>query len=258
MGAVVARAASRGAGDTAAKPRRRARGSLSQEEILDGAYRVVAEEGLMALSMPALARELKAGVTSIYWYFRSKEDLLAALAERVVQEVYSRLPPVGDGRWDEEIERYFSAFRQELRRMPVYLELFSIRPRFIVTRPHVFETVSRRLEDEIGVLVELGIPADEAAHLYTACSVYTRGFVMLEHGFESEERNDPALATVLGEAVLRLDPARYPILTQLRDFRPMVLDEDQFQRGLRLLIDGVRVKVETSAARGTPARRQRS
>ena len=229
------------------KPGRRARGSLSQEEILDGAYRVVAEEGLMALSMPALARELKAGVTSIYWYFRSKDDLLVALAERVVEEVYSRLPPVGDGPWEEEMERYFSAFRQELRRMPVYLELFSLRPRFIVSRPQVFEIVSRRLEDEIGVFVKLGVPAPEAAYLYTSCSVYTRGFVMLEHGFERElEGGDPALTNVFGDTVNRLDPAQYPVLSQLTDFKPMVLDEDQFQRGLQLLIAGIRATLEAT------------
>ena len=55
---------------------RRQRGSLSEEEILDGAHALIARGGLDALSMPALARELAAGVTSIYWYFRNKEELL--------------------------------------------------------------------------------------------------------------------------------------------------------------------------------------
>ncbi|MEW6471504.1 MAG: TetR/AcrR family transcriptional regulator [Actinomycetota bacterium] len=257
----MARAAATGqakATKAPAKPVRRARGSLSQEEILDGAYRVVAEEGLMALSMPALARELRAGVTSIYWYFRSKDDLLVALAERVVQEVYSRMPPVGDGPWDEELVRYFSAFRRELRRMPVFLQLFSMRPRFIATRPHVFETLSRRLEDEVGVFVKLGLPPVEAARLYTACSVYTRGFVMLEHGYESElAAGDPAVLTnVVGDAVNRLDPAHYPVLSQLPDFAPFTLDDEQFAGGLQLLIAGIRSTAEAVAARPAPRRKR--
>jgi AcrR family transcriptional regulator len=42
--------------------------------------------------MPVLARELGSGVTSIYWYCRSKDELVVALAERVEQQLYARLP----------------------------------------------------------------------------------------------------------------------------------------------------------------------
>src|SRR5688500_15655618 len=121
---------------------RRARGSLSQDEILDAAYELVEHEGLRALSMPILARHLKAGVTSIYWYFRSKDELVMAIAERVAEDMYGRLPPVGDGPWDEELVRYFTAFREELRRAPIYLELFAARPRFVFSRPRVSTLVS--------------------------------------------------------------------------------------------------------------------
>ncbi len=36
------------------------------------------------LSMPQLARHLDVGVTSIYWYFRRKDELLDAMTERVL------------------------------------------------------------------------------------------------------------------------------------------------------------------------------
>src|SRR2546429_4120091 len=99
---------------------RRARGSLSAETILDAAEQIVDRDGLHALSMPALARELGSGVTSIYWYFRSKDELVVALADRVEQHLYARLPPVGDGPWDDELVAYFSAYRDLMHRTPVY------------------------------------------------------------------------------------------------------------------------------------------
>ena len=68
-------------GEGGARPRR-ARGSLSREEILAAAYELVEHDGLDALSMPALGRAVGAGVTSIYWYFRNKDDLLVAWPNR--------------------------------------------------------------------------------------------------------------------------------------------------------------------------------
>ena len=64
--------------------------------------------------MPALGRAVGAGVTSIYWYFRNKDDLLVALAEQVTADMYLRWTGLGDGPWDEELRRSFIAFRDEL------------------------------------------------------------------------------------------------------------------------------------------------
>ena len=161
---------------------RRARGSLSREEILAAAYELVEHDGLDALSMPALGRTVGAGVTSIYWYFRNKDDLLVALAEQVTADMYLRWTGLGDGPWDEELRRSFIAFREELTRVPVYLELFSLRPRFVLSRPSIFPSVMRRLEADLSKLVAVGLTPIEAAHAYSCCSVYVRGFVKLEQG----------------------------------------------------------------------------
>ena len=91
--------------------RRRPRGSLSREEILRGTLVVLERDGLDGLSMPALAKQLGAGVTSIYWYFRTKDDLMSAVAESVTNEVAKQLPIVGTDPWNEELVRYFVAFR---------------------------------------------------------------------------------------------------------------------------------------------------
>jgi AcrR family transcriptional regulator len=94
-----------------AKPARRARGSMSAAEILDTAKRLIERDGIRRLSMPLLAKELGSGVTSIYWYFRSKDDLLEALTAEVLRDMHRQLPPVGDGPWEDELLAYFVAFR---------------------------------------------------------------------------------------------------------------------------------------------------
>ncbi|HEY3844373.1 MAG TPA: TetR/AcrR family transcriptional regulator [Acidimicrobiales bacterium] len=215
---------------------RRARGSLSRKEILDGAQELVEAQGLQQLSMPALAKHLKSGVTSIYWYFRSKDDLLEALTERVTKEMYLKLPPIGDGAWDDELVDYFTAFRSLLERMPIYREVFAYRARLLFTRSAFAPAIFRRLDDGLSLFMRAGLSAEQAAEVFNACSNFTRGFVILEHGLESETV-DPATT----ERLHHLDPSKFPTLGQFEDFeRVMWLDDSQFQFGLRLLIAGIR------------------
>ena len=54
--------------------RQRERGSISVDEILKGAFEVATDVPIDRLSMPLLARHLDVGVTSIYWYFRKKNE----------------------------------------------------------------------------------------------------------------------------------------------------------------------------------------
>ena len=61
--------------------KRRDRGSISADEILKGAFDVAAQVSIDNLSMPVLAKHLDVGVTSIYWYFRRKDDLLDAMTD---------------------------------------------------------------------------------------------------------------------------------------------------------------------------------
>ena len=68
----------------AKRRQRRERGSISVDEILNGAFEVAAEVSIDNLSMPLLTRHLDAGVTSIYWYFRKKGELLDAMTDRAL------------------------------------------------------------------------------------------------------------------------------------------------------------------------------
>jgi AcrR family transcriptional regulator len=224
---------------------RRARGSLSREEILAAAYELVEHDGLDALSMPALGRTVGAGVTSIYWYFRNKDDLLVALAEQVTADMYLRWTGLGDGPWDEELRRSFISFRDELTRVPVYLELFSLRPRFVLSRPSIFPSVMRRLESDLSKLVAVGLTPTEAAHAYSCCSVYVRGFVKLEQGQRGAPEELEALHAGLVDTVEHLDTAAFPVLTLLGDIEPMTdLSDDAFIRGLDLVISGIQSVVD--------------
>lgn len=228
---------------------------MSREEILEAAYQLVEHDGLGALSMPALSRQVGAGVTSIYWYFRNKDELLVALAERVTADVYRRWKPMGNGRLDAELRTSFTAFRTELSRVPVYLELFSLRPRFVIVQPGIFPVVMDRLEADVARLVVAGLSPLDAAHAHIACTAYVRGFVMLERGFRHEpSEQDEAVRAGIADAVGHLDAAAFPVLSLLGDLEPMTaLNDETFHMGLDLLMVGIETLLGEHAGSGSPA-----
>ncbi|MDZ7708303.1 MAG: TetR/AcrR family transcriptional regulator [Trueperaceae bacterium] len=92
-----------------------ARPALSTERVLREALRLADEEGLGAVSMRRLGRELGAGAMSLYHYFASKEELLDAMIDVVFEEI--ELPPEETG-WQSAIRRRAVSARQVLARHP--------------------------------------------------------------------------------------------------------------------------------------------
>jgi len=84
--------------DRGARPPGRGQG-LSRDEIVRAAITLADAEGLEAISMRRLARELRAGAMSLYWHVGSKEELLEAMRDALESEV--EIPePSGDWRAD--------------------------------------------------------------------------------------------------------------------------------------------------------------
>ena len=93
---------------------RRPRGSLSPEVILDAAE-AVAEQGFDALSMRAVAGRLEAVPMALYNHFATKEQLVAALLDRVLSRFE---PPPTTGDWVEDLRAFARAHRTLLAAHP--------------------------------------------------------------------------------------------------------------------------------------------
>jgi AcrR family transcriptional regulator len=99
------------------QPPRRDRG-LSRAEIVGVAVAVADAEGPEAISMRRIARELGAGVMSLYWYVGSKEELLDLMLESIEAEI--EVPePSGDWRSDLGTFAHRTRAGMELLDLPV-------------------------------------------------------------------------------------------------------------------------------------------
>ena len=92
---------------------------VSRDEIIDAAVSLLAAGGLPALGMRAIASAVGVQQSALYWHFDNKQELLGAVADRVVEPV----APPHRGNWAESIEVDAVALRTELLRYPDGAEL---------------------------------------------------------------------------------------------------------------------------------------
>ncbi len=231
--------------------RRRARGSLSAEEILEATEQLIERDGLDGLSMPALARELGCGVTSIYWYFRSRDELLEAVVDRVTPRVLTTLPPVGDGPWDEELVIFYTAFRDLVRRRPLYLEVMAHSTRTTYGTSRMGRAVLRRIDEGLSLLTLAGFTPDDAARILVTVSNYAIGYVLWERGLAA----DGDRRAWVNAGIARVPAGEVPVLSQVHDYGAIdAVGDEQFRTGLRLLVQGIRRELEAPDITAVPDR----
>jgi AcrR family transcriptional regulator len=221
------------AGPHRAARQRRQRGSINPDEIIAGAFEVARRVSLDQLSMPALAEHLGVGVTSIYWYFRKKEDLLNAMTDVAVDEYIRALPPLPEDRpWQDVVAEYFRVARDAHREDQILSDLLLIRTstytRYATRRLFgVEESVIRRL-------VSAGFTTENAFRIFNAASVYTRGMIIHDRILRLSD------TPTLDDRQRRIaDWSEMPLLGSLVDRYPLAgtTDED-FAFGMARLITG--------------------
>ena len=89
----------------------------SRDDFLDAAIRIVDAEGLEALTLRRLGLDVGVSYTAVYTYFKTREDLIAALVDRISEEIIAGIAPSGDSARDQLIAIAMSS-RRALARHP--------------------------------------------------------------------------------------------------------------------------------------------
>ncbi|MCU1533391.1 MAG: TetR family transcriptional regulator [Arthrobacter sp.] len=220
--------------------KRRARGSISAEEILLGAYELASDESLDALSMPRLAQRLDVGVTSIYWYFRSKEELLDTMTERAMVEFDHSFELAQDLPWDGYLKTYFRQFREVFRSNGLLCDLIVMRTGSLT--PDATLVAAQRIDQVLGVLVRAGFTPDAAMYAYSALSVFVRGHLFLERRWVASERPD-----LTAQSAFSNTPGLSVINGLSRSHTMSMTSDDDFEFGLENSIRGLRLLLDEEA-----------
>jgi AcrR family transcriptional regulator len=157
--------------------RRRERGSISVDEIINGAFEMAAQVSIDNLSIPQLARHLDVGVTSIYWYFRKKHELLDAMTDRALEQYEFTVPDIDASNWRGSLRDHAQAMRRQFLGDPVLCDLVLIRGHYGMPALH---GALHEIERPVAALVEAGLTPEQAVETYGAISVHSRGSVVLQ------------------------------------------------------------------------------
>jgi AcrR family transcriptional regulator len=182
------------------------------------------EEGLDAVSMRRLARELQAGAMSLYHYFENRDELLELMIDTVAAEmVVPELP----GEWRPAIEAVAHHSREMFRTHPWVLPIFQDVP---VVTPNLL----RHIEQTARAVSTLsGVSPQLLAALTSAVDDFTIGFTLRELG--GEERRGRSWATP--ELRYLLESGEFPLVSLfVASGSPMPAPD--FAQGLNWLLDG--------------------
>src|ERR1700737_16836 len=199
----------------AQRRRRRERGSISVDEIINGAFEVAAEVSIDNLSMPLLARHLDVGVTSIYWYFRKKNELLDAMTDRALAQYEFTVPCIDASNWRASLRNHARTMRMRFLDDPILCDLVLIRGHYGAGAVH---GALQEIEQPVAALVEAGLTPQQAVDTYGAISGPTRGSVVLQRlgkhtvagrgsGFADDIDFDYILDSILDNAAHLVSPS---------------------------------------------------
>ena len=184
------------------------------------------------LSMPLLAKHLDVGVTSIYWYFRKKDDLLNAMTDRALDQFDFSIPDIDAGNWRECLRNHALDIRQRFLADPIVCDLILIRAAYGRRAAH---DAIMKLEQPVAALAEAGLPPEHAFNTYSAISVHIRGSVVLER------LQDKMLGVVSsrGDEERVIDAATMPFIATLvgHGHRIAVANHINFEYTLDCILD---------------------
>jgi AcrR family transcriptional regulator len=198
--------------------------ALTRDAVVDEAAKLVAEDGYEGLNMRALAERLDVAPMTLYRHVQTKEDLLGALADRMLEQI--ELPDAGSAPWQDEVVTVFRSMHSLCLAHPELAE--------IAARQRVAGRAAYRgAEAVLAALRRGGIHGEAAAAAFAGLVAFTLGFVLQQIHSSSPEALGRRLALLEG-----LPAEEYPEVKALGTGF-LVRDSDRaFEEGLQALLAG--------------------
>jgi TetR/AcrR family tetracycline transcriptional repressor len=207
------------------------RGSLTPELIVKESLKLLDDKGLDGFSMPKLGRALGADPTAVYRHFASKDDLVLAIADQLIDDAMAGLAP--HACWVDTVTDIVRRIRRTYCDHPAAASLAACRTTQRPAEMRIADTL-------IGAILDAGFEGRTAARVYRAIADFALAGAGGEAAFLALEtrlqENDRAAWTRAYRAV---DPVEHPHIWQLREELPAVTDDHVFQTILSLVIGGL-------------------
>jgi AcrR family transcriptional regulator len=216
----------------------RHREPLTRDRIIEAALRVMDAEGLEAVTMRRIGRELGVEAMSLYNHVADKDDILEGITERVMNE-FEFPPSTGD--WADDARAMSREWRRLLGLHPSVCQLLAERH-----KPLEGLASYRAMDAALGLLRSAGLSDRDAAQAFNALGSYILGYVTMEQGLmlgndeEHAKQHDMAMDVLQGSGLDNV-MACLPFFTHCDT-------DQQFDFGLDLVFRGIRAGVAGKAS----------
>ncbi|GAA4378856.1 TetR/AcrR family transcriptional regulator [Paeniglutamicibacter cryotolerans] len=215
-----------------ASPRKRASG-LNRTVILDACLRLSAAHEGDPLTFRRIGRELGADPTALYRHFADKDELLLALADRLLAEVMDGYSPASH--WREALGDLLARVRAKFLDYPHIATLAALR----VTRQ---EGELRFVEAMLGILESAGFDPDAAARYHRSCADFMLAWSGFGAGLKILGEKSAADDMAWVSSYSRLPRGSSPLAMRAVGIMAAISDDESFTLALELLLDGIEVR----------------
>jgi TetR/AcrR family tetracycline transcriptional repressor len=207
---------------------------VNREIVVRRGLSLLNEVGLEQLTLRRLAFELKIQAPTLYWHFRSKEELIDAMATLALAEGTSDLVPVGKSR---DWKAWVSTFGHGLRK--TFLKYRD--GARMIAGSRLTDTNYMETSELIGTrLIEAGFSVREATVLLSTVYIFTISFVIEEQSvFPAPGERSPSYDIQKRNA--KLDAKKFPIM---RRSATILFDrfDRRYKESLKLIIGGASIR----------------
>jgi TetR/AcrR family tetracycline transcriptional repressor len=216
------------------------RPQLSKASVVERALKVADADGLDALTIRKLAQELGVTPMALYWHFRSKDDLLVGLAERLWSEIDLTVDPSAP--WSAQLRELLWSLIGVLRSHPSA-------PWLLMEHEATNEPAMRATEVALEILRSgAGFDPEQAGEI-ALLALWTGITLML-----SEVGFDPTMSVeecheVQRTKMIRLSMLPPTIYPRIVEHAKVLTDSDDSDLHYQLGVDVFIAGVEAAAAR---------
>jgi AcrR family transcriptional regulator len=205
---------------------------INREMVTRAWLKLLDEIGLEQLTLRRLGVELNVQAATLYWHFRSKEELIDDMATTALTDgAKDLLPRRNSGDWKVWARAFGNGLRKTLLKHRDGARMVS-GTRLTTTEP-------LRTTEMIGAqMVAFGFSLRAGVVLISTIYNYTLSFVMEEQAvFPAKDKRAPGYS--IAERNARLDPAIFP---HHRSASSILFDgyDRRFREGLELILQGAK------------------
>ncbi|MEU8527430.1 MULTISPECIES: TetR/AcrR family transcriptional regulator [Streptomyces] len=216
----------------------RPRPSLSPRSIVDACLELLDADGADALTFRRIGARLGADPTALYRHFRNKDDLLLAVADRLLEVSLEGFEPAED--WRETLRGLFLRVRTVYLSHPRAAVLATVR---ITRRP----AEMRVIEMILAALARAGFPPEQAVPHYRALVDFMLSWSCMDATYASL---DPAARagdeSAWTGAYAAVPAATHPHIAAAAPYLAEVEDDANFHFALDLMLTAIAAHAPSS------------